>query len=308
MSLFKKDSVFKSKEDLGFYITAIGLPVLQFVIFYLVVNFNSLLYSFQTVDIAGNRLGWTFENFSNAWKMMTQSNGELKYAFGNSLVMYFFNLVCGVGLGLLFSYYISKKMPASGFFRVLLFLPSVVSALVMSGAFKMFVEFGIPALWSKLTGEHISGLLANNASRFSTLVFYNVLIGFGASVLMYSNAMSAIPSEVTEAAALDGASGLTEFWFISLPMVFPTLSTFLVTGIATLFTNQMNLFSFYSTLASPEVYTYGYYIYMKSNYGISFGYTEYPLISAIGMLLTLVAVPLTLIVKTLLEKYGPKED
>lgn len=305
---FLKQQAFKSKADLGFYLAVVALPLTQFLVFYLIVNFNSIVFAFEKVDITGKHLSWTTDNFVNAWKLMTNRSGELQYALGNSLTMYFFNLVGGVGLGLLFSYYISKKMPASGFFRVLLFMPSIISALVMSRAFLIFVDDAIPELWQKLTDKKMQGLMANDATKFGTLIFYNVLVGFGTSVLMYSNAMSAIPSEITEAGRIDGVHGIKEFWFISLPMVFSTLKTFLVAGIATIFTNQMNLFSFYSSLGSgPKMTTYGYYIYVKSASGLG-TYNGYPLLSAMGLILTAVAVPLTLGIKALLEKYGPREE
>lgn len=305
---FLKKTCFKSKADFGFYAAVVALPLTQFLIFYLVVNFNSILFAFEKVDITGKHLSWTIDNFVNAWKLMTDRHGELQYALSSSLTMYFFNLVGGVGLGLLFSYYISKKMPASGFFRVLLFMPSIISALVMSRAFLTFVNNAIPEFWKKLSGNKMEGLMSNDSTKFGTLVFYNVLVGFGTSVLMYSNAMSAIPSEITEAGRIDGVQGLKEFWYISLPMVFSTLKTFLVAGIATIFTNQMNLFSFYSTLGSgPKMITYGYYIYVKSASGLG-TYNGYPQLSAMGLILTAVAVPLTLGVKWLLEKYGPKEE
>ena len=307
MKLLRK-TTFKSKDDFGFYLTVVALPLTQFLIFYVIVNFNSILFAFEKVDIAGKHLSWTIDNFVNAWKLMTDRHGELEYALGNSLTMYLFNLVGGVGLGLLFSYYISKEMPASGFFRVLLFMPSIISALVMSRAFLILVNNGVPELWQKMTGEKIDGLMANDSTKFGTLVFYNVLVGFGTSVLMYSNAMSAIPSEITEAGRIDGVQGIKEFWFISLPMIFSTLKTFLVAGIATIFTNQMNLFSFYSTLGSgPKMTTYGYYIYVKSASGLG-TYNGYPMLSAMGLILTAVAVPLTLGIKALLDKYGPGED
>ncbi len=305
---FLKQQAFKSKADLGFYLAVVALPLTQFLVFYLIVNFNSIVFAFEKVDITGKHLSWTTDNFVNAWKLMTNRSGELQYALGNSLTMYFFNLVGGVGLGLLFSYYISKKMPASGFFRVLLFMPSIISALVMSRAFLIFVDDAIPELWQKLTDKKMQGLMANDATKFGTLIFYNVLVGFGTSVLMYSNAMSAIPSEITEAGRIDGVHGIKEFWFISLPMVFSTLKTFLVAGIATIFTNQMNLFSFYSSLGSgPKMTTYGYYIYVKSASGLG-TYNGYPMLSAMGLILTAVAVPLTLGIKALLEKYGPREE
>ena len=117
-----KKSVFKSKGDKIFYGVMMAWPLLQFVVFYLVVNFNSILLAFQKIDVATNTSTFTLVNFADAFRALFKT--ELVPAFRNSFVLYLLNLVCGVGLGLLFSYYVSKKMPCSGFFRVLLFMPS----------------------------------------------------------------------------------------------------------------------------------------------------------------------------------------
>lgn len=304
-----KKSVFKSKGDKIFYGVMMAWPLLQFVVFYLVVNFNSILLAFQKIDVATNTSTFTLVNFADAFRALFKT--ELVPAFRNSFVLYLLNLVCGVGLGLLFSYYVSKKMPCSGFFRVLLFMPSILSAVVMTGAFSKFVDAGIPALVKRMSGGEtvISGLLENNKYTVATLMFYNILVGFGTSVLMYSNSMSGISQEIYEAAKIDGAKGMREFVSVTLPMIFGTVSTFLVAGIAGIFTNQMNIIAFYGTnIPDPSWHTLGSYIYAESLKGSASGGAAYPFLSALGIYLTLIAAPITLIVKKLLQKYGPGED
>lgn len=304
-----KKSVFKSKGDKIFYGVMMAWPLLQFVVFYLVVNFNSILLAFQKIDVATNTSTFTLVNFADAFRALFKT--ELVPAFRNSFVLYLLNLVCGVGLGLLFSYYVSKKMPCSGFFRVLLFMPSILSAVVMTGAFSKFVDAGIPALVKRMSGGEtvISGLLENNKYTVATLMFYNILVGFGTSVLMYSNSMSGISQEIYEAAKIDGAKGMREFVSVTLPMIFGTVSTFLVAGLAGIFTNQMNIIAFYGTnIPDPSWHTLGSYIYAESLKGSASGGAAYPFLSALGIYLTLIAAPITLIVKKLLQKYGPGED
>jgi ABC-type sugar transport system permease subunit len=230
----------------------------------------------------------------------------LLIAAENSLVVYFLSLVIGTPLGLFFSYYIYKKMPGSSAFRVLLFMPSIVSGIVMVAMFQFFVEQAVPQLWKDVFGIEIRGLIENPDTRFGTILFFCIWSGFGTSVLMYSNAMSGISQEIVESAHLDGATGIREFISITFPMIFPTLSTFLITGVAGIFTNQFALYSFYGGGASPEIQTYGYYMYMKTKNATS--EAEYPILSAMGLWMTVVAVPLTLVVKWLLEKFGPSED
>jgi ABC-type sugar transport system permease subunit len=293
------------QKDLIFYCLMMIWPVAQFCVFYIGVNFNSILLSFQDIDIVNGTTTWTFDKIIQAFQDMTSSK-NLLIAAENSLVVYFLSLVIGTPLGLFFSYYIYKKMPGSSAFRVLLFMPSIVSGIVMVAMFQFFVEQAVPQLWKDVFGIEIRGLIENPDTRFGTILFFCIWSGFGTSVLMYSNAMSGISQEIVESAHLDGATGIREFISITFPMIFPTLSTFLITGVAGIFTNQFALFSFYGGGASPEIQTYGYYMYMKTKNATS--EAEYPILSAMGLWMTVVAVPLTLVVKWLLEKFGPSED
>ncbi|MCI8459745.1 MAG: sugar ABC transporter permease [Clostridia bacterium] len=288
-----------------FYILMMAFPVVQFAVFYIGVNGGSFLLSFQNIDITTNTTTWTFQNLSNVFKMMTR-DAEILSMAGMSLLSYALILFIGTPLGLLFSYYIYKKLPISGAFRVILFLPSIVSAIVMVTIFQFFVERAVPEIIKVISGKQIEGLLENQNSRFATVIFYNIWVGFGTSVLMYANGMGGISQEIVESAHLDGATGIREFWHITLPMVFPTLSTFIITGVATIFTNQLNLYSFYGDRAPGNVQTYGYYLYNKTQAATS--RAEYPELAAMGLLLTLIAVPLTLVIKWALEKFGPQAE
>lgn len=292
------------KKDLIFYVLMMLFPIAQFSIMYIGVNFNSFLLSFKNIDIDGNYT-WTFSNISDAFNLL-RTSPLLRSAAKNSLSSYLLLTFIGTPLGLVFSFYIYKKLPISGAFRVILFLPSIISAIVMVTIFQFFVERAIPAFWQKAFNVKIKGLIENQASRYATIIFYNLWVGFGTGVLMYSNAMSGIPQEIVESAHLDGATGINEFWRITLPMVYPTLSTFLITGVAGLFTNQINLYSFYGGSAPESVQTYGYYLFTRTQLAKS--ESEYPLLSAMGLLFTMVIVPLTFGVKWMLEKFGPKED
>ena len=170
-----------------------------------------------------------------------------------------------------------------------------------------FVDVALPEIVRVLTGKTVGGLMSTKSTRFFAVMFYNLLVGFGVNVLMYSNAMSAISEEVVEAAHLDGATGLKEFWFITLPSIYPTLVTFLITALAGMFLNQYNLYSFFGSGEHFGLQTYGLYFYVQTLVADG-SRAEYSQISAIGLWLTFIALPLTYGVKFLLEKLGPSED
>ena len=190
------------KKDLIFYVLMMLFPIAQFSIMYIGVNFNSFLLSFKNIDIDGNYT-WTFSNISDAFNLL-RTSPLLRSAAKNSLSSYLLLTFIGTPLGLVFSFYIYKKLPLSGAFRVILFLPSIISAIVMVTIFQFFVERAIPAFWQKAFNVKIKGLIENQASRYATIIFYNIWVGFGTGVLMYSNAMSGIPQEIVESAHLDG--------------------------------------------------------------------------------------------------------
>ena len=120
-----------NRKDIIFYAALMAFPVVQFLIFYIVVNANSLLLTFRSYDTLTGEVSWVgWDNLAEAFRMMTQQK-ELLDAMGTSFLAYAISLCIGTPLALLFSFYIYKEYPASGVFRVLLFLPSIVSAIVI---------------------------------------------------------------------------------------------------------------------------------------------------------------------------------
>ena len=300
----RKQSFMNNKKDLIFYALMLIWPIAQFLVFYVGVNFNSILLSFQKIDIVAGTVTWTFDNITKAFNDITGSYILLQ-ALKYSLLSFVIIQGIGIPMGLVFSYYIYKKMPGSGAFRVLLFLPSIISAIVMITIFQFFVERAIPAYAKELFGITMKGLLENSKTEFGTIMFYNIWVGFATSILLYSNGMSSTDPEIVESAHIDGAIGIREFWHITLPATFPTLSTFIIAAFATICSNQIGLYSFYGS-ASNNITTYGYYLYTHTQAATS--RAEYPPLSALGLLLTIVTVPITLLVRRLLEKFGPSEN
>ena len=90
-----------------------------------------------------------------------------------------------------------------------------------------------------------------------------------------------------------------------MPGIWPTLSTFLITGVAGIFSNQGGLFNFYGITADVALRTYGYEMYVRT---LQYQITGYPSIAAISLYMTAIAVPVTYLVKWALEKFGPSED
>jgi ABC-type sugar transport system permease subunit len=243
--------------------------------------------------------------FSNVETLFNTLRFEkvLKYAVGNSFISFVAISLVGITFSLVFSLYIFKKFPGSNIFKVLLFAPSILSAVVTVTMYRSFVDIVIPEVID-LGGENL-GLLSNPDTKFGTIIFYNIWIGFGTQILMYSGAMNGIDPSITEAAKLDGANPWIEFFYIILPLIFPTIQTFLVTAVAGIFVNQINLVAFEAMNAPVKYNTIGYYLFKKAASPTRY---EYPVWATMGAILTLIAAPLALLTRWALEKYGPSVD
>ena len=305
----KKVKNLHSKRFLGeviFFAVIAGFPLLQFCVFYIGVNFNSILMAFQDYDaITGN---YTFIGIDNFSRFFTEweTTGVFSYAIRNSLIAWLLTFGIGTSLGLVFAYYIARKKPGGGIFKTILFLPNVVSGIVLVVIFKAFTDSFIPAVLQAIDGQTHLGLIQNPNTTFWTIIFYNIWIGFGVNVIMYSGAIGNIDEAMFEAAKLDGASEVKIFFKIVLPLVYPNIIVFFTAGIAGIFTNQLNLYSFFGENAQIKYYTFGYYLYR--NVQIDVTGSNYGYLSSIGIMLTLVVAPITLVARKLLMKFGPSVE
>ena len=291
----------KNKMQRGsniFYAALMAFPVIQFILFYIVVNFKSFGYAFMQREIVDGGIEWhiTLKSITE-WFSNSTNLRELLTTTKMSLIYYGLTLLVSIPLAMLFSYYIFKKLPASRLFRIFLFIPSIIPAAAFALTYKIILN---DVSWALFEVEK----LRFDGNQFLWIVVYNLYVSFGTSVLMYANKMFEIPPEVIEAGKLDGALGFKEFWYIVLPLTYSTLSVFLVTGIATIFTNQYNLFLFN---ANAQWRSLGFYIYQLSGDTVR-SEEKVPHVAALGLILTAVAVPLTFIVKYCLEKFGPSEN
>ena len=290
-----------------FYWGMFALPLLQFIIFYLIVNMNSLLlafksYSFNKETLLYDQVFVGFDNFKTFFNDFFAQGGKLEPIFKNSLTLYLINLFVGTVLALLFSYYIFKKRFASQFFRVMLFMPSIISSVVLVTLYSYFVDRAVPDIVLNMFGTQMK--LPLDAYPWQTVLIFNVFISFGTSVLLYSGAMSRIPDGVIEAGQIDGVNALQEFCILVIPMIAPTVSVFLITGVAQLFTNEANLYAFYGYFANSKIQTLGYYLLVQVK-GENSTLANYPYAAAAGLSLALVAAPITLLVKYILDKVVP---
>jgi ABC-type sugar transport system permease subunit len=297
---------FQQKQKL-FYASIVILPLIQLAIFYFYVNFKSFLLSFQEFSYDKGR--YVFVGLSNLKTVITDMTTQIYFivALKNSLLILAVNLLVGCTIPLLFSYYIYKKRPLGGLFKVILFLPSIISGITMVVLYKYMVVNALPEIIKSIFDVSIGDLLGVPQKAFYPLLFFSLFTGFGSQIILYIGAMSAVSEATIEASEIDGFSYMQQFLYIVFPLIWPTFATFVVILFAGTFTNQLGLFQFYAEHADPMLYTYGYYLYRNVIFQTT-TIADYPYLAGIGLVLTLVTIPVTLSLRYFLFKYGPSTD
>ena len=240
---------------------------------------------------------WTLDNFTRFFKEVKISDFQLGLAVKNSVLLYVSGTFFTLPLSLLFAYYLYKKVALSGFFRVVFFLPSIISAAVLVTLFKYVVMPSGPLneLLSIILGKDVAieWVVDEKYSMF-TILFYCVWTGFGGNIVLLTGAIYRIPEDVMEYGKLDGIGMTRELFSVIIPLIWPTLSTLIICSTAGLFTATGPVLLF--TEGQFKTMTLGYFIFDK----VQAGQYYYP--SAIGLIFTFIGVPLTLLVKRVCDK------
>ena len=299
----------KSKIGRGwllFYIIMAAFPVLQFCVFYIGVNANMITKAFSAYDMDTGT--YVFNGIENFRKLFFEfkTNPVYGVSLKNSLIAYLLNTAISLPLSLLMSYYIFKKGIGHKLFRSVLFLPSIISPMVLSTIFRIVTDKIYPEMMFRFTGEYVPGLLMSDSKTvFLLACFYTIWTGFGVTTMMYRGAMDGVTPSMLEAASIDGAGEFIQFYKIILPMIFPTVSVFLLTGITAIFMNQISLYNIFSSnLGDEMVKTFGYQFFLET---AKASLSDYPRLTAIGRLLSAVTIPVALGLRRLFNKLDPTE-
>ena len=134
----KSYGITKKKADRIFIIGMLFLPFLNFLVFYLYVNFDSLLMAFQVP--MGNDIKWGLNNFETMFQEFALSNGALRIALKNTFIYFFSGLLITLPLSFFLCYFLYKKVFGYRVYRVIFYLPSIIAASVLVALFRYFVS------------------------------------------------------------------------------------------------------------------------------------------------------------------------
>ncbi len=305
----KKRKVLEQKyKNYIFVLLCLIYPVGLWAFFFFTTNIKSIVLAFQEIDYYGKATFNGFNNFKAFFEMLFKDGDYLGISFINTLKNYIIPLVICMPLYLIFSYYIFKKTRGSKFVQFVSMIPSIIPGMVISLVFKLFVETSLPQICKAIFNVQDFPKLFNDPKyTYGVTLFYTIWLSFSTSLIVYPNAMNSIQQEIFESSELDGIDNFfSEMWYIILPLIYPTLSTFLITGFTGFLMNSGSLVTFWLGSAPLETYNLGYYYYVKTF--IEANEMGYPILSAGGLIMTLIVAPLTLLLKWALEKFGPSED
>lgn len=297
----------KKKIDWKKYIfvgSVLAYPLALFLLMYVYVNINSFVMAFQSSNIDGSKIFVGFNNFKDFISRITEDGGLLRVSLINSLKMYIINFAICMPLYIFFSYLLFKHVFAEKFLRVLIMVPQVLSGMIVALLFKKFIDNAFPDIMKNIFNlQSFPLLLTEKQYAFGTTLFYMIWISFGTNVIVYSNAMNGIDPEIIESAKIDGIDNMfLELWHIILPLIYPTLTTFIVTGFASILTNGGVIMTFYYNASPSYLYNMGYYYSVQIINGNT---ATYNMLAAGGLIMTLLVAPATNLLKYLMEKYGP---
>jgi len=182
--------------------------------------------------------GWRapvwFENYT---KLFTEERlrGPLVSVFIWTVMFATLSVLTTFALGLLLALALNKPIRGRRIYRSILILPyampSIMSILIWGGMFN--TEFGAI---NNLLGTDIAWFQSALFAKFA-IILVNLWLGFPYFYLVSSGALQAIPSELLEAAAIDGANPRQIFRQITLPLLLQILAPLLIASFAYNFNN-----------------------------------------------------------------------
>ncbi|MBI3958746.1 MAG: sugar ABC transporter permease [Chloroflexi bacterium] len=194
--------------------------------------------------------------------------------------------------GLFLAILLNNNIRGLRFYRTAFYLPSVLSGVAVALLWRWLFspEFGLINITLSTFGVQGPSWLGDEAWALPSFVLMS-LWGVGAGAIIYLAGLQGIPTDLYEAAEVDGASGWARLWNITLPMMTPVLFFQLVVGIISAL--QIFTQAFIMTSGGPNNATLFLVLYLYRN---AFQYFRMGYASAIAWVLFLYIFLLTLLV------------
>lgn len=225
--------------------------------------------SFQDVNLTG---GSTWVGLDNYALMLKDPAFEI--AWRNSLQFALWSIGLGYLLPVGMAILIREMRFAQGFFRIVYFLPTVVpgAIAVIIWRFIYDPDAGFLNEVLRLFGGTRQLWLQDTNLVKPSLVAIMTWSGFGSTALIYLSTLQEIPSELYEAAELDGANPLQRIRHITLPYLIPLMSTLFIVQVIAVVQTFTEPFLLTNGGPGRETLTPTLHIYNRAFIRIDLGY------------------------------------
>jgi multiple sugar transport system permease protein len=219
-------------------------------------------------------------------------------SLGNTLTFLLIHIPLQIAIALLFALLLNTKVKLRGFFRALYFLPVIVSGVAVTILWQQLYSYDYGVLNSLL---HAAGLpsvpwLIDSSWAMPSIAIMATWKNVGIYIVLFLVGLQNIPGELYEAASLDGATKVRQFFHITLPMLNPTVVVVVV----------LSTIGGFSLFIEPYVLTGGgpmqstlsgmLYVYNQAFYFNHMGYA-----ATLGFALALVVLVVVLIQRKVVE-------
>ncbi|KFI83185.1 ABC transporter permease [Bifidobacterium pullorum] len=169
-----------------------------------------------------------FVGLSNYVTMLRDANFRMTlintfiYGIGSTIIQQ----VLGLGLAVL----LNSKIKGCNLMRAIIYLPALVSAVIMGTMYYFIFQYDTGALNTILSALGLEKVVwfQNATTALIIILVVNSVQFVGTSMIIYLAGLQGLDQSVVEAASLDGASGWKMFWNITLPGLAPSFTTSVV--------------------------------------------------------------------------------
>lgn len=256
----------------GFVALCLTPAVALFVIFMVIPTLN--VFRMSLYQWGGYSPNKTFVGLDNFVKLF--ADPKFFQSMQNTILLIVVVTVVTFALALIFAFLLTReKIRGQGFFRVVFYIPNILSVVVISAVFSAIYDTNngmlnsILALFNKAADPI---LWKGEETVMISLIIAMVWQAIGYYMVMYMASMSSIPESIYESAGLDGAGRMTQFFSITLPLIWTnirtTLTFFIISTINMAFLFVKAMTSGGPNGASEVALSYMYkQAYTNSSYG-----------------------------------------
>lgn len=193
---------------------------------------------------------------------------------------------------------INQKLRGLTLYKILIYLPVIVSIVVAAIAFKwLYAQAGILNYFLQVLGLNAIGWLTDTRFALISVIIVTIWKGIGYYMMIYLASLMSVPKELYEACDIDGAGFFRKHLTVTIPHIMPTIA--LVTTISAI--SAMKVFAeiYVMTKGGPlnSSKTIVYYIYERAFENLDLGYA-----SALAVVLLIIVMAFSLINILFFEK------